>query len=428
MKKYLFLALALVTTNVFAQKVTTETTVDGALGKLSVTVEAPTLKPGQKVPVVIQMHGFSGNKEGMHAMIADKLVKKNIASVRFDFNGHGKSEGLFQNMTVPNEVEDAKAVYEYVKTLPFVSKIGMLGHSQGGVVASMTAGELGSENVSALVLMAPAAVLREDAIRGNTFGKSYDPLNLTDDVELFGGRKLGKAYIESAFSLPIYETAAGYKGPAAIFHGNADRVVPYTYGERYHKIYPLSEYHYLPNEDHGFSQTLDSISNLITNFYLSKLVYAPELKKGEIAPAISAPNPEGKTVSLSDFKGKYVVVDFWASWCGDCRREIPALKKLYEANKGAKIGTDKKELEFFSVSFDFKRDAWINMLNKEQFPWPQVSNLKNTREDPIYQAYKLHWIPAFYLVSPQGVILGSAITAAELETLIDYYKNLASLH
>ena len=398
MKKFLIFSLAFIASNLFAQKITTQTTVQGSMGKLSVIVEQPTLKEGQKCPVVIQMHGFCGNKGGMHELIANKLVNSKVASVRFDFNGHGESEGLFQNMTVPNEIEDAKAIYEYVSSLPFVSKIGFLGHSQGGVVASMAAGELGDDKVSALVLMAPAAVLREDAIRGRL--------------------KLGKNYIKTAFSLPIYETAAGYQGPAAIFHGNNDKVVPYTYGERYHKIYPLSEYHYLPGEDHGFSQSLDSISDLIVKFYLAKMAYAPELKRGETAPELSAPTPEGKTISLADYKGKYVVIDFWASWCGDCRREIPALKELYTESRDWKVGKEQLPIEFLSVSFDFKREAWLALLDKEQFEWPQVSNLNNTREDPTYQAYKLHWIPAFYVVCPEGKIVGSAITADELRTLL----------
>ena len=71
--------------------------------------------------------------------------------------------------------------------------------------------------------MAPAAVLRDDAIRGNTMGRQYDPLDPGEYVELFGGMKLGGKYIRTAFNLPIYETAAEYQGPALIIHGNADR-------------------------------------------------------------------------------------------------------------------------------------------------------------------------------------------------------------
>ena len=67
--------------------------------------------------------------------------------MKFDFNGHGESEGEFSGMTVPNEIEYAKLVYEYVKSLPFVGDIALTGHSQGGVVASMTAGDFGADGV-----------------------------------------------------------------------------------------------------------------------------------------------------------------------------------------------------------------------------------------------------------------------------------------
>lgn len=143
------------------------------------------LAEGQKCPVVIIMHGFMGNKDGMlEQLTADKLAENGIATVRFDFNGHG---------------------------------------------------DIGADGVKCVVLLAPAAVLRDDAIRGNTMGARYNPLDPPASVQLFPGKNLGGEYIRTAFSLPIYETARKYTGPACIIHGAGDQVVPYTYGERYHE-------------------------------------------------------------------------------------------------------------------------------------------------------------------------------------------------
>ena len=250
--------------------------IEGSKGKLAAYLVKPEgLKEGEKAPLAILMHGFSGNKEGqMEALMADSLQKYGIGSIRFDFNGHGKSEGAFSEMTVPNEIEDAKKVYEYACSLPWVdaSRIAIEGHSQGGVVTSMLAGELGAEKIKAVVLMAPAAVLREDAIRGNTMGAQYDPLDPpAEGVKLYGNLVLGANYIRTAFSLPIYETAAKYTGPACIVHGTADRVVPYTYGERYHKLWAGSELHILDMYDHGFSQNVYYAAELASEFIIKKL-------------------------------------------------------------------------------------------------------------------------------------------------------------
>ena len=174
-------------------------------------------------------------------------------------------------MTVLNEIEDAKKVYDYVAALPYVNTVAVTGHSQGGVVASMLAGELGSDKLKAVVLMAPAAVLREDAIRGSVFGKSFDPLDPPEAVDMFGGKKLGADYIRSAFSLPIYETAAKYDGPALIVHGTGDRVVPYTYGERYHQIWKNSELQILDGFDHGFSQNIYRADAIVSNYLIKEL-------------------------------------------------------------------------------------------------------------------------------------------------------------
>ena len=245
-------------------------TIDGDHGRLAAVIQKPHLSQGERCPMVIFCHGFGGQKEGaLFQLIADTLQAHGIASLRFDFNGHGESEGQFEQMTVPNEIEDARHVYEYVRDLRYVSDVALVGHSQGGVVAAMLAGELGSEALKTVVLMAPAAVLRDDAIRGNTFGKQYDPLNAPASVDLGGGRKLGRDYIRTAFTLPIYETAAKYQGEAFILHGNADRVVPYTYGERFHQQWPKSQFLLLERYDHGFSQNVAHATDIVSQYLLN---------------------------------------------------------------------------------------------------------------------------------------------------------------
>ena len=250
--------------------------IDGHHGRLKALIQKPELQQGEKCPMVIFCHGFSGTKDGpLFELVADTLQAHGIASIRFDFNGHGESEGEFKDMTVPNEIEDAKKVVEYVRDLRYVSTIAIGGHSQGGVVAAMTAGqlseELGEPAFKAVALMAPAAVLRDDAIRGNTMGKQYDPFDPGEYVELWGGLKLGGEYIRTSFSLPIYETAAKYQGPALIIHGNGDRVVPYTYGERFHQIWPKSELVIQEYFDHGFSQNVYRTTDIVSDYLIKQL-------------------------------------------------------------------------------------------------------------------------------------------------------------
>lgn len=237
--------------------------VRGAVGNLSAIIETPELQVGKRCPAVILMHGFGDNKNSpLLVLIAKKLDSLGIASIRFDFDAHGESEGAFQQMTVPREVEDGLDVYEYVKGLNRFGTIALLGHSQGGVVASMVAGRLGSKKIGDVVLLAPAAVLRDDAIRGNTMGSVYDPLNPPEFVQLPNGLKLGREYILTAFRLSIYETAAKYHGPACIIHGTADRIVPYTYGERYHEIWKKSSFFLLEGFDHGFWQNMNRAADI----------------------------------------------------------------------------------------------------------------------------------------------------------------------
>ena len=247
--------------------------IDGDHGRLQAIIQKPHLAQGQQCPIAVLCHGFGGRKDGpLFEIIADSLQAHGIASIRFDFNGHGESEGAFEDMTVPNEIEDAKKVVEYVRDLRYVSEVALVGHSQGGVVAAMTAGELGADDIKAVALLAPAGVLRDDAIRGHTTNSSgeYDPLDPPEYVNLWG-HKLGRNYLKTAFSLPIYETAAHYQGPALVVHGNADRTVPYTYGLRFHQQWPGSEYVLLEYYDHGFSQNIYRVTDLVADFLVRTL-------------------------------------------------------------------------------------------------------------------------------------------------------------
>ena len=249
-------------------------TIQGDHGKLVADLQTPDVMP-KHCPIVILCHGFGGARNnGLFNGIADGLEKLGIATIRFDFNGHGESEGDFQQMTVPNEVEDARRVYEYIKADPRFGRIGIAGHSQGGVVAAMLAGQLGKKALKGgVVLLAPAGVLRDDAIRGTVAGQppfQGDPLDPPEYVEVWGHR-LGREYIKTAFWLPIYETAAGYKGKACIVHGTSDRVVPYTYGLRFHQMWKGSEWHQLDRFDHGFGPDPSKAVEITVQFFAKKL-------------------------------------------------------------------------------------------------------------------------------------------------------------
>ena len=246
---------------------------NGSEGKLYAELQKP-VTGAEKLPLVIICHSFTANcNTELLTDIANDLQEQGIASLRFDFNGHGKSEGEFQDMTVLNEIEDLKDVISWAQSQPWVENISLLGHSQGGVVVSMTAGELGDKVIKNVVLMAPAAVLRDDAIRGNTHGAQYDPWNFMGDyVELPGrGLKLGRKYVETAVNLPIYETAWHYIGPVLVIQGTHDRIVPYTYAERYQQGYKDCTLKLIPEEDHSFTKNTAEAA-LYASDWLSKQI------------------------------------------------------------------------------------------------------------------------------------------------------------
>ena len=242
----------------------------GSQGGISTQITLPEgFNPEtDKCPMAILMHGFMSNKKFYPIpALASALAQNGIGSISFDFNAHGKSEGDFIDMTIANEIGDAKAVFDYVTKLPYVTNVAFVGHSQGGVIAGMLAGELEEEaqKPSCVVLLAPAAVLKDDAIAGQCMGKKYDASNPPAYVNVMF-HKLGRTFILAAQKLPIYEVSSKYTGKVCLIHGKRDKIVPYSYSEKYNELYANSELHLLDEESHFMNGNKEQIMAMVTSF------------------------------------------------------------------------------------------------------------------------------------------------------------------
>jgi len=152
---------------------------------------------------------------------------------------------------------------------------------------------------------------------------------------------------------------------------------------------------------------------------LQSLVTAMEAGKktaiGAIAMDFTQNDPDGKPVKLSDFKGKYVLLDFWASWCGPCRQENPNVVQAYNKYKD-------KNFTVLGVSLDRQnqRDAWLKAVKDDGLTWTQVSDLKFWNNE-VAKMYGIRSIPQNYLIDPSGKIVAVNLRGAALE------KKLAEL-
>lgn len=137
--------------------------------------------------------------------------------------------------------------------------------------------------------------------------------------------------------------------------------------------------------------------------------YAPKLAVGTAAPEIVLPRFGGEgSARLSDFRGRYVLVDFWATWCGDCRREMPLMREAVDAYRD--------KVSVLSVSFDNKKEALASYLEKNPSDWTVVADFLPWKESAVTKAYGLNWIPTFYIVDPEGRIAGAGITGEQLRS------------
>ena len=128
---------------------------------------------------------------------------------------------------------------------------------------------------------------------------------------------------------------------------------------------------------------------------------------GTMAPEIEIAGVDGKTIKLSDYKGKYVLIDFWASWCGPCRRESPTLVKAYEQYKD-------KNFTIFSVSLDNNKEKWMAAIQADGLNWQAHGSSLSSWNCPVARRYNVSSIPHSLLIDPQGKVIAIGLRGEQL--------------
>jgi peroxiredoxin len=150
-------------------------------------------------------------------------------------------------------------------------------------------------------------------------------------------------------------------------------------------------------------------------YFKEKMEKAYLTRVGAVAPAVVQKNTDGAEVSLASYKGKFVLVDFWASWCKPCRAENPNVLANYNAYKN-------KNFDVLGVSLDTNKDRWLNAIKKDNLPWAQISDLKGWKNELVIK-YGIESIPQNWLVNPQGIIVARNLAEEKLgEKLAELLK------
>ena len=135
------------------------------------------------------------------------------------------------------------------------------------------------------------------------------------------------------------------------------------------------------------------------------------IRVGAVAPDFTLPDVDGNPVTLSGLRGKYVLIDFWASWCPDCRKENPNIVAAWNKFKD-------KNITILGVSLDRKKEPWLAAIEKDQLTWTHVSDLKDWKSDAAVQ-YAIRWIPMNFLLDPDGVILAVGLEGEALQQKLE---------
>ncbi len=165
-------------------------------------------------------------------------------------------------------------------------------------------------------------------------------------------------------------------------------------------------------------QTVLYIFIALAIFYLAKYFYLkPNVKVAQDSPPIVTPLADGKNFDLKSLTGSYVLVDFWGSWCGPCRKESPALKKFYSDWNQVKF-KDGSGLELLSIGIESNRASWEEAVKEDTMTWPLHILELNQFNSPIVKAFGVREIPTKILIDPQQHIIAVNQSFVEMSELL----------
>ena len=161
-------------------------------------------------------------------------------------------------------------------------------------------------------------------------------------------------------------------------------------------------------------------SSFRNSYYVAQMKQFAEndrlLTAGKVFPDFQVFDTLGKTYTLADFKGKYLFVEFSASWCGWCKKEIPHIRKAYEQLKD-------RNIVFITMMMDTEREQWIRDMKREEIGWLCLTDLKGMKKSPLVDAYNLRGLPDSFVVDPEGYIIRRDLRGGEI---LDYLSEVVT--
>jgi thiol-disulfide isomerase/thioredoxin len=283
-------------------------------------------------------------------------------------------------------------------------------------------------NESVTVYLHPGAIkiTSEDTLTGAVVGGT----GLNDTLQLLQDRLLPLKEKSRAVKDPDFFTDEQKRDTAlvnsskkkleAIFYEMADAEILFAkeYPDSYVSLDILANRSRINTYINKIEEAYNHLSPSLQQTPQGRTIAETIRKKKQLVPGMKAfeftmNSPEEKSISLSSLSGKYILLDFWASWCGPCREEHPNIIAAYQKYKD-------KGFTIMSVSIDTDKEKWVNAIAQDKISWTQVSDLKGN-EGPVYLKYGITSIPANFLISPEGVIIakdlkGDALNA-KLKTI-----------